>query len=313
MKKSALLILAAVTLTGAAASVWGGIQQPIGCMILPEQVAEVGSPVVGIVESMLVERGDTVRKGQVIAVLRNQVDRASLTVADSRAKAEAELRAASANMAFSKQRLDRAQNLHNKKFISNQALDQAVAETEVAQQKFAQAEEQKRIWANEVRVAEARLADRTIRSPFDGVITERYISVGERVEERPLVRVAQVNPLRIEVIMPSALFGTIAQDSVARVTPKLEGAATVDAKVTLVDKILDAASGTFRVRLKLPNPGARIPAGQRCKIDFDAGDTSISRPLPRTSARTNLKPASLKMDRELLKPRLANAHPPKEK
>ena len=307
MKKSVSLVLVAATLSCAAASVWGGTQQPIGCLIQPEQVAEVGSPVVGIVQSMLVERGDTVRKGQVIAVLRNGVDSASLTVANSRAETEAEVRAASANLAFTKQRLTRSRDLYNKKFISKQALDQTVAENKVAQQKLAQAVEQKRIWANEVSVAEARLADRTIRSPFDGVIIERYISVGERVEERPLVRVAKVDPLRIEVIMPGALFGSVAEGSEALVTPSLAGATAVSAKVTLVDKNLDAASGTFRVRLELPNPDASIPAGLRCKIDFAAEIGPSKLPPKKTGSGTSLNPAILKMDQELSTPREAGA------
>lgn len=306
MKKSASLVLVAAILACAPIIVWGGTQQPIGCLIQPEQVAEVGSPVVGIVQSMMVERGDTVSKGQIIAILRNGVDRASLTAAHSRATAEAEVRAANANLTFTRQRLTRAKYLHKKKFISNQALDQTVAETKVAQQKLAQALEQQNIWANEASVAEARLADRTIRSPFDGVIAERYISVGERVEERPLVRVAKVDPLRVEVIMPSALFGSVKEGSMASVTPNMAGAAAVSAKVTLVDKILDAASGTFRVRLELPNPDASIPAGLRCKIDFAAETGPGKLPPNKTGTETSLNPATFRMDLELSTPREAS-------
>lgn len=307
MKKSATRVFVAAILAGTAASAIGAAQKPIGCLIQPDRVAEVGSPVVGVVETMLVERGDTVSKGQVIAVLRNEVDRASLTVAHSRAQAEAEVRAASANLSFAQQRLVRARDLQKKNFISTQALDQSVAETEVAQQKLAQALEQQRIWSKEVGVARARLDDRTIRSPFDGIIAERYISVGERVEERPLVRVAKVDPLRVEVIMPSSLFGSVTAGSVASVTPDLAGVAAMSAKVTLVDKILDAASGTFRVRLELPNPDASIPAGLRCKTEFAAETGAAGKlPAPQAGAWTNLKPAGLKLDLELSVPRAGN-------
>jgi multidrug efflux pump subunit AcrA (membrane-fusion protein) len=41
----------------------------------------------------------------------------------------------------------------------------------------------------------------------------------------------------------------------------------LSARVTHVDRIIDAASNTFRVRLALPNPGHRLPAGARCKVD----------------------------------------------
>jgi hypothetical protein len=104
--------------------------------------------------------------------------------------------------------------------------------------------------------------------------------------------VVKVDPLRIEVIMPGSLFGSVAAGSVARVTPDLAGAATVNAKVTLVDNLLDAASGTFRVRLKLPNPGASIPAGLRCKIDFTAATKPDASTPHETGAGTSLNPVS---------------------
>jgi len=40
------------------------------------------------------------------------------------------------------------------------------------------------------------------------------------------------------------------------------------AKVTVVDRVVDAASGTFGVRLELPNPNYRLPAGLKCKVPF---------------------------------------------
>lgn len=273
--------------------------QPIGCLIQPELVAEVGSPVVGVVESMLVERGDTVRKGQVIATLRNDVERASLSAAEIRAKADAEAKAAATNLEFTRQRLARNQELFKKKFISTQALDQTVAETEVARQKLVQAQEQQRVWANEVSVARAHLGDRTIRSPIDGVVAERYVSVGERVEERPLVRVAKINPLRVEVVMPSTLYGSVATGSEAQISPDFAGAAPLGAKVTLVDKILDAASGTFRVRLELPNPDAAIPAGLRCKVTFGHKPVAAKTPQARIIPTSRIQPVSLKLDWEL--------------
>jgi len=44
---------------------------------------------------------------------------------------------------------------------------------------------------------------------------------------------------------------------------------TYAATVTVVDRVLDAASGTFGVRLTLPNPDLQLPAGIRCKVRFD--------------------------------------------
>ena len=242
--------------------------QPIGCIIEPDEVAEVGSPVIGVIQSMAVQRGDWVRRGQVIAILRNDVERASLELARSRATADAEEKAALASYDFARQRLARTVELHGRQFISKQALDQAEAEARVAQHKLAQAREQQRSLGRESALASARLEERTIRSPIDGVIAERYLAAGERVEEKARVRVAKIDPLRVEVILPSAMFGALAEGASARIVPEMPGATPLAARVALVDKMLDAPSNTFRVRLRLPNPKGVIPAGVRCKADF---------------------------------------------
>ena len=243
--------------------------QSIGCIIEPDEVVEVGSPVIGVIQS-IVKRGDRVRKGAVLAVLRNDIDRAALSVAQSRAAADAEEKAAVANYDFSKQRRARAEELLRKEFVSKQALDQAIAEDEIAKQKLAQAREQRRIYVREASLAQQRLDERTIRSPIDGIIVERYLTAGERVEEKPLLRVVKIDPLRVEAILPSALYGQIAAGTTARIQPETPNSAPVTATVTLVDKVLDAASGTFRVRLQLPNPDGAVPAGLRCKAEFAA-------------------------------------------
>ncbi|MGH8672975.1 MAG: efflux RND transporter periplasmic adaptor subunit [Burkholderiales bacterium] len=266
--------------------------QPIGCIIEPDEVAEVGSPVIGVIQSIPVQRGDAVRKGQIIAVLRNDIERASLELARSRALADAEEKAALASYDFARQRLARAVELHGRQFISKQALDQAEAEARVAEHKLAQAREQQLTLSKESALASARLEERTIRSPIDGFIAERYLAAGERVEEKALVRVAKIDPLRVEVILPSALFGAVSEGAIARIVPEMPGAAPLNAKVTLVDKVLDAPSNTFRVRLLLPNPKATIPAGVRCKAEFPglAQPAKDQPPRPDSKDRSGAKP-----------------------
>jgi membrane fusion protein, heavy metal efflux system len=258
--------LAAATLLAMGSA--GVIAQPLGCLIEPDRVAEVGSPVIGVIEVMLVERGDRVRKGQPIARLRSVVERAVLEVAARKAEAEADAKGAEANLEFARQRERRAQGLYAQKFISAQALDQARAEASIAEQRLAQAREQQRVSARELELAQAQLAQRNIQSPFDGVIVERYAAAGERVEEKPLYKVASINPLRIEVVVPAAWYGKVSRGAEVRITPELPDAQTVSARVVLVDRVIDAASNTFRVRATLPNAGDKLPAGLRCKADL---------------------------------------------
>jgi len=241
---------------------------PLRCVIEPDRAAEIGSPVIGVVEAILVERGDIVREGHILARLRASVERASVSAAEIRAQADAEVRGAQANYDFLRQKQTRAEDLVHKNFISQQALDQVRAETSVARERLAQAQEQQRVAKHELDLALAQLGQRTIRAPFDGIIADRYVSVGERVEDKPMFRIAKVNPLRVEVIVPAAQFGTVRAGMLARVTPDLPNASVVEAKIVLVDKLVDSASNTFRVRATLPNADGAIASGLRCKAEL---------------------------------------------
>ena len=242
--------------------------QPLGCLIEAQRITDVGTPVIGIVDKVQVERGDVVKAGQILAVLRAPVERATLSVARSRADSNAELQAAIAAARFNQERLVRAEDLFRQKFISQQALDQARSEADLSAQKLIQAREQREVSRQEREVASAQLGQRTIRSPIDGVVAERFVSAGERVDDKPLLRIAKVDPLRVQLVAPVGMYKQIRLGGTVNVVPELPGAAAVSAKVTMVDKVVDAASNTFRVHLELPNPDGALPAGLRCKAEF---------------------------------------------
>ena len=241
----------------------------VGCLIEPSVVVDVGSPVIGVIERVLVERGDIVRKGQVVAQLDSKVERAAVAVAVARAQNEAEVVSAQQAQDFAKRKQDRNESLYRQNYISNQALDQAATESRLADAKFSQAQEQRVMATQEVKLSRAQLAQRTIYSPVSGVVVERYMSAGERIEEKPIVRLAAIDPLRVELILPSTQFGRIRTGQPARVQPDLPGAKEHPARVTVVDRVIDPASNTFRVRLELPNSGFGLPSGLRCKVAFD--------------------------------------------
>lgn len=240
--------------------------QPLGCLIEPERSADVGSPLVGVVNEVMVERGQAVKRGQILATLKSDVERANVEAARTRAGADAEIQAASANRDVAKLKFKRTFELHQLGFASQLEVDQAKGEFEVADQRMAQAREARQLAERELRGAEAQLRQRTVRSPFDGVIVDRLTQPGERVDGKPMFRVAALHPLRVEVIAPAAQFGQIKEGSELAVQPDFAGAEAIMAKVVQVDRLIDAASGTFRARLSLPNPKREVPAGIRCKV-----------------------------------------------
>lgn len=72
----------------------------------------------------------------------------------------------------------------------------------------------------------------------------------------------------MEVILPDDMYGLIDVGTQGEVTPLIRGGEKRLTSVVVVDKVIDAASNTFGVRLQLENPGHAIPGGIRCDIDF---------------------------------------------
>jgi len=85
------------------------------------------------------------------------------------------------------------------------------------------------------------------------------------------VKIARLDPLRIEVFAPIALHGQVAVGQRAVVVPEAPLNRPLEARVTVVDKVADAASSTFGVRLEISNPGNRVPAGLKCKVRLGEG------------------------------------------
>ena len=100
------------------------------------------------------------------------------------------------------------------------------------------------------------------------------MSAGEVVDEQTILRVAQVDPLRVEAILPSVWFGKVKAGDQAEIVPEPPRDQPRIAEVSIVDPVIDGASGTFGVRLSLPNADHDLPAGLRCQIVLLGGERS---------------------------------------
>lgn len=246
-------------------------QAPAGsldCMIQPHQIVQVGSPVPGVIERIAVDRGEFVQRGQPIVQLSAQVERAALAVARERAQQQGEVTSASGAHELARRELERANELYQQNFVSKTYLDKQRAEAQVAGGRTDQAHERRKLSSREVELAAAQLEQRTIRAPIAGVVIERFMSPGEYVDQKPVLRLAAIDPLRVDVLVPAAVFGQVESGMKGRVWPELFKGSEVGAVVKTVDRVIDAASNTFRVRLELPNPDGKLPAGLRCKVDL---------------------------------------------
>jgi RND family efflux transporter MFP subunit len=246
-------------------------QSEYDCIIEAKQNVEIRSPVEAMIESVRVRRGDAVSKGQILVTLESGPERAAFALATSRAKAVGEIRAAEARVDITQKKLKRAEELVKQNFVSANARDEAEAEHKLAREELRRARENQQIAQHEAKRAGEVLAMRTIRSPFNGVVVEVLLKPGEFgaiTFKDPILKLAEIDPLHVEVVLPVSQYGKVKEGQHASVVPEQPVGGRYDTVVKIVDKVVDAASGTFGVRLELPNKDFNLPAGVRCKVQF---------------------------------------------
>jgi len=244
--------------------------QDYDCLIEARQTVEIRSPVEGLVESVKVQRGDVVKKGQIIVKLESGPEVATLEIARARATMTGPVEAAQARVEFAKTKEKRQEELSAQKFVSPSALDEARTERKLAESELRVAMESQKLAELEVQRADALLQLHVIRSPFDGVVVDRLLDPGEFAStniKEPILKLAEIDPLHVEVVLPASMFGRIKRGDRAEVIPETSSR-YFPAQVSIVDRVIDGASGTFGVRLDLRNPDGTIPAGARCRLRF---------------------------------------------
>ncbi len=238
------------------------------CVIEPYELVEIGSPVRGVIEELPFDRSDRVEAGQTVVRLESGVEQASVELAQARAGGDGVLKAREASLELGERRRKRAVKLYARRALSEDLLDQADTDAAVARLELEQARETRLLAALELEQARQVLRRRSIVSPIAGVVVDRMMSEGETVDDEKILTIAQLDPLRVEVILPSAIFGSVTPGMVASVTPELAADRVHVAEVERVDRVIDPASGTFGVRLLLPNPEHAIPSGLHCQVRF---------------------------------------------
>jgi len=241
----------------------------LNCRIEPSTMIALSSPVVGVISEVLVDKNSKVEKGTVVARLESSVETATAELRRVQAELHSDVDAQRLQLDFSQRNLERVNNLYEKKAASFTELDKAKTEHAIAAQQLQQAQDRKRQADLEYKRAQADLQKRTIVSPVSGIVVERFKQPGEHIDFEPVLKIAHLDPLKVEVFAPSSLYGAIKEGMKATVTPELGSISkTYTADVVLVDQVIDGPSNTFAIRLSIPNPDNKIPSGLKCKVSF---------------------------------------------
>ena len=243
------------------------------CLIEPRQTIEVRPWTEGLITKVNVQRGDMVRAGQILVELDSGLERASADAAKYRSEMLGAVQSRESRIDFLAQKARRRETLAKENFISVQDRDESAAEHRLAEAELLDARDNRAMAGLEYKRTMEQLRLRTIRSPIDGIVTDRLMNPGELADNRdvrkPILKLAEINVLHVEVTLPRSGYQSVKLGQTIEVVTDPPVGGRHKAIVKAIDKVFDAASGTFGVRLELANPGATIPAGDRCKAVFE--------------------------------------------
>ena len=241
----------------------------LDCLVKAEMYVELSSPVDTTMKEMLVQPGDFVEIGQPLVLLESSVERAKVKLARQKVASVSEIGRLKVQLKYARLNNERISELAAKKSVSQFEKDKSDTDVELAEFELAKAKDKRKIARLDLELALIQLELKTIKSPINGVVIDRYANVGESVADRPIMKLAQIDPLRVELIAPTEYFGLIQSGMEVEIQPERPLDRTYKATVTVVDQLIDPASGSFTVRMALPNPGDQLVGGVNCMAYFE--------------------------------------------
>lgn len=217
--------------------------------------ATLSTQVVGAIVSMNVRAGDKVRAGQ--ELLRIDASAAQQQVLGS----TAQLDAAQANLKVAAKELERQKQLFQQQFISQGALDRAQAQWEAAQ---AQVQAQQA----QTRVAQTQTSFFSVRAPFNGVVSEVTVSLGDMaMPGRSLVTLHDPSALRVSAAVPQSLIEGV-QRQLKSVRYEIAGHTAQATQETVAQLLpsVDPVTHTAQLRIRLPAGAVGLVPGLFARV-----------------------------------------------
>lgn len=246
--------------------------------VVARRMATVSSKITGKVREVLIEEGQSVTAGQVMATLdpidaAAQRDLAASQVGAARSQAgsvQAQLREAEANAA-------RLGTLVKQQLVSRSQYDQAIAQRDSLRAQLTTAQRNTQVAGNQLRIAEHGVDNTIVRAPFAGVVIAKAAQPGEIISplsagggftRTGIGTIVDMDSLEVEVDVGEAFIG--------RVQPKMPVEATLNAypdwkipaEVIAIIPTADRGKATVKVRVALKVRDARIVPDMGVRVSF---------------------------------------------
>ncbi len=237
----------------------------------PAQQAELPSLVRGTISAIHVREGQTVGKGAALSTLDDSVPRAQLAAATVRANLTGAVRRAEVDFSLAERRLKRVQQVVNRGAGAHFEVEEATGIRDKALAALQFQRDTLKAAEADCQLAQAQLDQFTIAAPFDGVITEIHQKSGAVELSVPLISIANLMTLEVEMHLPSRMIGSVRQGETIPLAARQPVTETIAASVVSVSPVINSASDTFRCLLQIENPDARLPAGFSVVLNSESG------------------------------------------
>jgi RND family efflux transporter MFP subunit len=236
----------------------------------------------GVIEAIKVREGETVKEGQPLLNLNIRVLEAQLSIAKIQAESTAAIDLADADLGVARERHEKLLALKQSGTAHSSELARAEAELKKAVAQLSMANEEKKIAQFQVAEIEGQMEQRILRSPIDGVVLEINREIAESAtspqegqQNRPLVKLAQIDRLRLVFHAPASEAAALVtgrklavrilgQSSLA---PDREASGTeTEGTLEFVSPSIDPATETIRARLVIDNPTGRLKSGSHALV-----------------------------------------------
>ncbi len=237
------------------------VQKPVTLVgsVEPRKRSVVASAIEGLVKSMLVQEGDYVSKGDVIAKLVKHTIEINLNAA------RASKKEAQARYQLAEKNLIRIQQLQDKGVASIQRLQDAKSEKDSWDARVEQHQAQ-------IENYEYALDKSSIKAPFNGYVTREYVEVGEWVQEGgPIIELIDIEMVEINVNLPERYVNKIKRRDKALIRFDALPKVSIEGTFTSLVPQADGESRTFPVKINVDNKNSIVKSGMVARVSFSIG------------------------------------------
>ena len=215
------------------------------------------------------KEGETVKAADALVQLDDAAEQVRLAQLEAEAENLTQIQAAEASLAQKRVDLKKLQiaaerNAATELEVEHARLDVTIADLSLKVAIFEHEQAQRKY-----EEAKIQIDNMSLKTPIDGSIEKIEVETGESVNALgDVVRVVQIDPLWIDVPVPLIKTTNLRRGNTARVDFPDPDKISVDGTIVFIGAVADAASGTLKVRVELPNKSNR-PAGEHVRVTFE--------------------------------------------